>query len=310
MLDELPWHLMPRWCGIGDSLYSGSDQPLFLNPQCSILSGGELPPELDDRRDLLEKFDLQGAIAWVRHQPTDSLRPFWLSERFQEAVSKIKPGSSVSGSVSSKVASVLAAAGILVSEKAAQANGDRSKAVARTQSEYRARRYAPIRNLIHPFHIAALRRYYRHEIRSGAIRLGDEQSSRRYAVHNESVARFFHGQIANSVAAIVGEPIKPSYVYLSSYLSGADLKKHTDRAQCEFSVTLCLDFSPEPDLATSWPIRLDTPRGHAIVYQALGDGLLYRGTQLPHYRSVLPSGSSSTSIFFHYVPAKFSGSLD
>lgn len=307
LLDELPWHLVPRWFRIGDSLSSRSERPLFLNPQCSILSEGELPPELDDRRDLLEKFHLQGAIAWVRQPPADSLCPFWLGERLQETISRIKPGAPVSGSVSSNVASVLAAAGILISEKVANRNGEWPKASEQNQSEFQSRGYAPIGNLIHPFHIAALRRYYRHEIRSGAIRLGDEQSSRRYAVHNESVARFFHWQVANAVAAMVGEPIQPSYVYLSSYLSGADLKKHTDRAQCEFSVTLCLDFSPEPNLATSWPIRLDTPCGQAIVYQALGDGLLYRGTQLPHYRSILPAGYTSTSIFFSLRSRKFFG---
>jgi len=104
--------------------------------------------------------------------------------------------------------------------------------------------------------------------------------------------------------------VKPSYVYFGSYLSGAELKKHTDREQCEFSVTVCLDFSPEPELATSWPIRLDTPEGPVKVYQALGDGLVYRGPRVPHYRHVLGEGLTSTSIFFHYVAADFEGSLD
>jgi hypothetical protein len=164
--------------------------------------------------------------------------------------------------------------------------------------------------MIHPFNLAALRRYYRNAIRRGTISLGDEQSSRRYVAHNEPVARFFQHQIANIVSAIVGEPVKPSYVYFASYLEGAELKKHTDREQCEFSVTLCLDFSPEPEMATSWPICLDTPTGAIAIYQALGDGLVYRGTKVPHYRSALAAGHTSTSIFFHYVPADFSGPLD
>ncbi|MGC1370955.1 MAG: hypothetical protein WA824_02340, partial [Candidatus Sulfotelmatobacter sp.] len=88
------------------------------------------------------------------------------------------------------------------------------------------------------------------------------------------------------------------------------LKKHIDREQCEFSVTLSLDFSPEPELDTSWPIRLDTPAGAITVYQALGDGLVYRGTKVPHYRSRLANDRTSTSIFFHYVPADFTGPLN
>jgi len=38
--------------------------------------------------------------------------------------------------------------------------------------------------------------------------------------------------------------------------------------------------------------------------------LAYRGTRLPHYRSTLGKGQTSTSIFFHYVAADFAGSLD
>ena len=128
--------------------------------------------------------------------------------------------------------------------------------------------------------------------------------------YNEPVARFFHRDIAATLSAVAGEPIKPSYVYMASYLSGAELKKHTDRPQCEFSVTLCLDFSPEPELATPWPIHLDTSSSTVTVYQALGDGLAYRGTRLPHYRYVLAEGQTSTSIFFHYVSEEFSGSLE
>ena len=175
---------------------------------------------------------------------------------------------------------------------------------------FREKGYAPLGDMIHPFHIAALRRYYRRLIRSGAVPLGDGQSPRRYVAYNEPVARFFHHQIAAQLRDVAGEPLKPSYVYLASYLSGADLKKHTDREQCEFSITLCLDFAPEPLLETPWPIRLDTPTGTITVYQALGDGLAYRGTRLPHYRDVLGVGQTSTSIFFHYVGADFAGSLD
>src|SRR5205823_2744050 len=137
-----------------------------------------------------------------------------------------------------------------------------------------------------------------------------EQCPRRHGVHNDSVARFFHQHIADTVSAIVGERVKPSYVYSACYVSGAELRKHIDREQCEFSVTLCLDFSPEPKRETPWPIRLDTPRGTVSIYQALGDGLVYRGTRVPHYRDVLARGRTSTSMFFHYVRETFTGPLN
>jgi len=309
LLDELPLHLIPQR-HLESQRWQNSAH-LFLNPQCSILSSGQVPAELESHRHLLENFHLQGTIAWVRDPATNSLYPFWLSPRLEAAVSRLRAGEPVPASFPADVRALLAGAGILTpADHAERRLAEWAEVVRKSAHQFREKGYLPLGNLIHPFNLAALRRYYRHAIRRGAIRLGDEQSSRRYVAHNESVARFFHHQIANAVSAIAGDAIKPSYVYLASYLSGAELKKHTDREQCEFSVTLCLDFSPEPELAASWPIRLDTGRGSVTVYQALGDGLVYRGTQLPHYRNVLPEGRTSTSIFFHYVPADFSGPLN
>src|SRR5271165_5433515 len=312
LLDELPLHLIPQrqlklLFGSQDRFY----QELFLNPSCAVLPAGQVPDDLEANRDLLRNFNLQRTVAWVRDPATGSLNPFWLSPRLEAEVSRLRTSETAPDSLSAKDCLWLQAAGVLTTADHAESRvAEWAEVVRKGARQFREKGYAPLANLIHPFNLAALRRYYRHAVRREAIRLGDEQSPRRYAAHNESVARFFHHQIANAVSAVAGEVVKPSYVYLASYLSGAELKKHTDREQCEFSVTLCLDFSPEPDLATSWPIRLDTGTGTVAVYQALGDGLFYRGTKVPHYRDALGEGYTSTSIFFHYVGADFSGSLD
>ncbi len=323
LLDELPVHLIPR--RVFKSLQRQKDrhQLLYLNPECIFCSDGEVPDELKSSRELLSGFALQGTIAWVRGTATGSLLPFWLGPRLEDVLRNLRRDQPVPASVSNSARSLLAAAGILVpngcvgpglgpgqAAEAASRPPTESETRSHTGQLFREKGYAPLSDLIHPFHIAALRRYYRYLIRTGAIRLGDGQSPRRYVAYNEPVARFFHRGIAATLSAVAGEALKPSYVYMASYLSGAELKKHTDREQCEFSVTLCVDFSPEPALETPWPIQLDTATGKLTVYQALGDGLAYRGTRLPHYRGVLGKGQTSTSIFFHYVAADFSGSLD
>lgn len=306
LLDDLPLHLMPR-SGLGITTSNGRD--LVLNPDCRLYATPELPEEFASQQDQLSAFALQGTIAWVRD--TGSLLPFWLGPQFESLLSNLQPHEPVSDSVPASVKSVLQRAGILRSANSAdEERVFKEKALKGAAELFQKKGYAPLSGLIHPFHIAALRRYYRYRIRTGAISLGDGQSSRRYVAYNDPVARFFHQQIASSISVVAGEPVKPSYVYLASYLSGAELKKHVDREQCEFSVTLCLDFSPEPELATPWPICLDTPSGQVKVYQALGDGLAYRGTRLPHYRSKLGERQTSTSMFFHYVAADFTGSLD
>jgi hypothetical protein len=319
LLDDLPLHLIPR--RNASLLHAGYDQQeqLFLNPDCIFCANGQLPEELANEAHLVSGFALAGTIAWVRDPLTATFLPFWLGPELEGLLGSLRSHELVPYALPKHLLSPLLAAGILVNkEQIARRNRERAESITRASRLFQEKDYSPLNNLIHPFHIAALRRYYRYLIRTGAVPLGDRQSSRRYVAYNESVARFFHRQMASVVSMIAGEPVKPSYVYLASYLSGAELKKHTDREQCEFSVTLCLDFSPEPVLETPWPIRLDTsdnacdhPHASTVtVYQAIGDGLAYRGTRLPHYRDVLAEDQTSTSIFFHYVAADFTGSLD
>jgi hypothetical protein len=310
LLDELPLHLIPRSLFQSHVRPEALQQPLFFNPECLLCSPGELPDEVSERPELVAHFALRGTIAWVRDPVTTSRRPFWIGPKLEAVIRNLQAGTLAPLELSAEARLLLAATDILTPE--GHANRHRREwheSVQKSAAIFEEKGYVPVGDLIHPFHLAALRRYYRFMIRRGLIHLGDHQSPRRYVAHNEPVARFFHHQIAPTVSALAGEPVKPSYVYLASYLSGAELKKHTDREQCEFSVTLCLDFSPEPERETPWPIHLDTPRGKVTVYQSIGDGLMYRGTQLPHYRDVLPEGQTSTSIFFHYVAADFKGSL-
>jgi hypothetical protein len=307
LLDELPLHLVPQAARKRLLREEKRPESVVLNPDCIFCAGDDVPAELRGRRDFLSGFAMQGTIAWVRDRATLNLLPFWLGPRFEKLVRNLRPHEIVSSAIPESDVAILAGAGILISKDDSPRPGG---AIANSNDQFREKGYALLPQLIHPFHVAALRRYFRYRIRSGAIPLGDRQSARRYAVHNEPVARFFHHQIASVLSDVAGEALKPSYVYFASYMGGAELKKHTDREQCDFSITFCLDYSPEPDFATSWPIRLETRTGISTVYQTLGDGLAYRGTQVPHFRDVLPDGQTSTSIFFHYVKADFAGSLE
>lgn len=306
VLDELPLHLIPH--SSRRLLEESGDRVLVLNPACAIRAASDLPEELSQNGDLVSGFALQGTIAWVR-QPSGGTLPFWLSSALEAVLGDLRENEPVTASVPGSTRALLAGAGILV-PAVSKGEKNRDESIRSEAARFQSRGYAPLSSLIHPFHVAALRRYYRQQIRTGKIHLGDEQSSRRYIAHNERVARFFHHQLTSAFSQVAGKALKPSYVYFASYLSGAELKKHTDREQCDYSITFCLDFLPEPSLATSWPICLQNSTGTIKVFQALGDGLAYRGTELPHFRGALREGCTSTSIFFHYVGEDFRGSLD
>jgi hypothetical protein len=246
-----------------------------------------------------------------RDPGNDALQPFWLAPELSAILSGAQPGDPAPATLSPHARRTLILANLLVPDDYPFRRRQQwDEIVSITGAKFRSQGYAPVGQLIHPFHIAALRRYYRHQLRTGKLRLGDDQSPLRYVAYNDPVARFFHQQITAAISAFAGEPLKPSYVYLASYQPGAILEKHTDREQCDFSVTLCLDYSPEPRNSTSWPLHLHKGSNKITVFQAIGDALLYRGCQLPHSREALPEGHTSTSIFFHYVREDFKGSLD
>jgi len=307
LLEELPLHLVPQ--PQRRLLQDLPHSELLLNAVCSLRSADDLPQELSVQKDLLAGFALQGGIAWVRDSRNGTLLPFWLSFDLEALLRELRPNEPVPLSIPPATLALLQAAGILIPSDAEE-SGEEEELVRSSASLFQTKGYAPLPALIHPFHVAALRRYYRQQIRTGAIHLGDRQSARRYIAHNEPVAKFFHHQLTSRLSRIAGRALKPSYVYLASYLSGSELKKHTDREQCDYSITFCLYYSPEPKLGSPWPICLQTPHSTVKVYQMLGDGLAYRGTQLPHFRGPLPEGQTSTSIFFHYVTAEFAGPLD
>lgn len=306
LLDDVPLHLIPR--PARHLLHETVSSGLVLNPECSLGSANEPPNELRARKDLLSGFAQQGTIAWVRESDTGLLLPYWVGPQMEALVRRLQAKEVTPEAIPPAIRALLKAAAILIpAERSETVDAD---SVRRTREQFEDKGYAVLPQLLHPFQVAALRRYYRQQIRSGAISLGDRQSAKRYVAHNEPVARFFHHQVAKALSRVAGRPLKPSYVYFASYMSGAELLKHTDREQCDFSITFSLDYSPEPRLATPWPISLETKAGPVTVYQALGDGLAYRGMQLPHYRGKLSGEQTSTSLFFHYVAEEYTGSLD
>jgi hypothetical protein len=309
VLDDQPDHLLSAWAMA--EIEAAPPVLLLINPHCCLTRDGGIPRALANCPGLQESFALNGTtIAWVYDPVREQWSPFWLGHELSSWLKNAGPGSPEPSGLPQRTRALLASAGILI-----PANDIGVRRRNWYESALRAREayssgYATVPGLIHPFHLAAMRRYYRRLTRAGGLTLGDEQVSRRYGMHNEPLARFFHHQLAAMVTDLVGEPVKPSYVYCGAYQSGSVLKKHTDRAQCEFSITMCIDYSPEPVGETNWPIHLDTSKGRVTVHQRIGDALLYRGCRVPHYRDVLPEGHSSTSIFFHYVRQNFDGVLD
>jgi hypothetical protein len=94
---------------------------------------------------------------------------------------------------------------------------------------------------------------------------------------------------------VIGEEVLPTYSYARLYSNGDDLKPHTDRPACEISMTIQLGRSHH----YAWPIYMGSSR----VDMGEGDGVLYLGRSIKHWRNVCdgPEGYYSGQVFLHYV---------
>jgi len=176
---------------------------------------------------------------------------------------------------------------------------------------YATNGYTLIEDCISPAMTAALVGHYRAKLEAGAFLRGDTQADR-YKAHNDPAGRVVQQALCSAVAYIVGSPIKASYTYTSLYCGGADLPTHTDRSQCQYTVSLLIDYQPIPnDGISPWPIQLyPDANGATDCHQRLGGGILFRGCEIRHGRPRLPANDTCWVVLLHYVDADFGGSLD
>ncbi|MGA2694868.1 MAG: hypothetical protein ABSE92_02330 [Terriglobales bacterium] len=311
-LDDQPDFLVPaRFLrsphGEDPSDCNRTDPKWILNPLCFFKTPDSI--EFDEQHFACNSSGYR--VVWVRDAAAGSVMPYWLGPELLDTLARVEQGEALDEAVSRDTLFALKLAAVLIDENSSVGLAEERRPVtSKSRQQFLQNGYVPLGHLVHPFHLAALRRYYRYHLRHGNFQLGDSQTGSRYVAFNEPVARFFHHQLTARISEIVGEAVKPSYCYFSSYAEGSLLAKHTDREQCEFGISLCIDYSPEADLATPWPLRLHIKGGEAQIFQALGDAILYRGREIPHSRTRLAAGHSSTSIFFHFVRQDFSGPLN
>jgi hypothetical protein len=242
--------------------------PFTLSTSGPRLRGSQSLPE-----QCFERLCASETLAWLQEAETGLEWPYWISPK---QLAQVEPYSSHPRQPSESWA--------------CQLQNERLR--------LKADGYCFIRRLVPSSVLASLGRYFSELKDNGYLLFNDGRSLRFYA-HNEPLAKWLHHHIAATVSEFIKRPITPSYSYLAIYVGGASLDRHVDRKECEYTLSLTIDQQPAGE---PWPLKLDLPDGTTVV-GALppGDGLLFEGRRLPHYRDRLPESCSSTSVFFHFV---------
>lgn len=108
-----------------------------------------------------------------------------------------------------------------------------------------------------------------------------------YGLHYEELEN-----LTDKMSKIVGKDLEPSYTYCRIYHKGSTLPPHRDRPACEYSVTINISGGQD------WPIYMD---GNPVTLEE-GDGVIYKGCDVPHWRHECPSDEVH-QVFLHYVDA-------
>ncbi len=162
--------------------------------------------------------------------------------------------------------------------------------------------------MINPLQIAVMRSYFLAAETEGYLQI--DTTSKRFVRHNDPLLRYVHRQSGELARQITGQAVVPSYSFLSAYMEGARLRRHTDRPQCVWNGSLLIEQSPKEGIESSWPIFFEIRRTIREIRLDFGDAVFYSGTDIPHWRNQNRKGHRQTLGLLHYVPLNFVGSLD
>src|SRR5450432_1249401 len=182
---------------------------LIVNPNSWFSWRDGIPGLIADCCPLPEMFLAHTGLIWTYNRATGIRTPFWAGPWLQERTAGLWPGDPAPPDLPDGLRDLLYSAGILVpsdeDSRQLQEFADYSADIA---GKFAENGYAPIGQWASPYHLGALRRYYRRLVRTGRMKLGDSGCSRRYIAHNDSVAGLFHRQLARQVSAFAGVPVK------------------------------------------------------------------------------------------------------
>lgn len=233
-------------------------------------------------------------------------------QQIADEVEALRPGRPIRKTLAPDISACFYSAGVTESSADSARERDRcrrERSAARTAVE--DKRYVVLPRMLPPFQLGAIRRYYQTVIAEGFLRFGDEEWPNRFFAGRDPIGYFFHEQLKSLVSDIAGQPVKASFSFFTSYHPGSMVPPHRDREQCEWALSVQIDQSPEAD-TLAWPLYLQPPGAdHATpIFTGIGDGTLYYGREVRHYRDALTTSDSCSFWFLFYVPENFSGSLD
>lgn len=165
-------------------------------------------------------------------------------------------------------------------------------------SEFDDKKYLLLKNIVSREILDIAWRYYRSYVTvQGYYETDDDTYSLdRYA---DAFGEALIPDVQEKIEACIGRKLIPTYSYARIYTTESRLTKHVDRGSCEISATMTVGYRNVDGL---WPINIESDGVDLPIELDIGDAMLYKGMQVPHWRDSLPKGVWC-QLFFHFVEA-------
>jgi hypothetical protein len=144
----------------------------------------------------------------------------------------------------------------------------------------------------------------------------------RFVVHDLPVFTALQEELTEQVGAWAGEPVEPSYNFLSLYTRAGVCEPHLDAPSAKWTLDICLDQSapwpihfsqivPWPERSdyagADWQAQVKADRRLRFSPEVLmpGDAVLFSGSSQWHYRDPMPDATGRAFcdlLFLHFVP--------
>ncbi|MCP9888681.1 hypothetical protein KBY96_12190 [Cyanobium sp. ATX 6A2] len=153
------------------------------------------------------------------------------------------------------------------------------------------------------------------------IELHEAASFGRWVLHDHPRLTEVQTGLTSFVSELAGEPLEPSYNFLSLYSRLGRCPIHMDAPQAKYTLDVCIQQSQPWDIHLSqivpWPeagieggswddtIRNDPELSFKSYALKPGDAILFSGSSQWHYRDPIPSPARDEFcdlLFFHYIP--------
>ena len=167
-------------------------------------------------------------------------------------------------------------------------------------TQFKEKGFQKVEGFIPSFFSTYLRNYFTLRVQNDPSLTGDPAVPNSHCVYGDPAFESVMIMAIADIEKIVGKKLIPQYTYARIYKNGSDLFKHSDRPECEYSVSLCLGGEYEK----TWPIWIKDYAGNSNeVPLEVGDMVVYHGTKLEHWREKF-EGNMQYQLFMHYVDSE------